>query len=114
MEAVSADRFSAPQQLSPAGQSQEYRQCVAASPVLHVEVVPDTHRAVGVSDTVTQHVLNLTSQVALPLQTAGVKPVQSAPVHAPLKHTCPPQDGPLLCHDPLGPQFCGWAPLHCV
>jgi hypothetical protein len=64
--------LSAPQQLSPAGQSQEYWQCTGASPLLHVAVEPDTHLPVGVRDTVTQHVLVRTSHVALPLQTIGL------------------------------------------
>ena len=55
----------------------------------------------------TQHVFDRTSHVVVPLQTAGVKLEQSAPVQAPLKHTWPPQDAPLSCHSPLALQFCG-------
>jgi hypothetical protein len=63
---------------------------------------------------VTQHVLERTSHVALPLQTAGVKLLQSAPVQAPSKHTWPPQDAPLSCQVPVALQFCGCSPLHCT
>jgi hypothetical protein len=70
--AESVFTLSAPQQLSPAGQSHEYWQCTGASLLLHVAVAPATHRPVGVSDTVTQHVLDRTSHVALPLQTIGL------------------------------------------
>ena len=62
----------APQQLSPAGQSHEYWQCTGASLLLHVAVEPAMHRPVGVKDKVTQHVLDRTSHVALPLQTSGL------------------------------------------
>jgi hypothetical protein len=103
-----------PQQLWPLGQSHEYRQCVGAWPVPHDEVVPGVQVAARV-DRVTQHVLDRTSHVALPLQTAGVKLLQSAPVHAPLTHAWPPQFAPLFCHCPLALQFCGCpSAVHCT
>ena len=58
--------------------------------------------------------LDRTSHVALPLHVEGVKLLQSAPVHAPLKHARPPQDAPLFCHIPVVLQFCGCSPLHCT
>ena len=81
---------------------------------MHDEVVPDTHRPVGGMLSATQHVLDLRSHVVLPLQTAGVKLEQSAPVHAPLTHAWPPHDAPLFCHVPLALQFCGVLLLHCT
>jgi hypothetical protein len=69
--AVRSDRLISPQQLSPAGQSHEYWQWAGASPLLHVALLPATHRPVGVRERVTQHVLDRRSQVALPSQTGG-------------------------------------------
>jgi hypothetical protein len=40
--------------------------------------------------------------------------VQSAPVQVPPTQARPPQLGPLFCHVPDAPQFCGWAPLHWI
>jgi hypothetical protein len=65
------DRLISPQQLSPAGQSHEYWQWAGASPLLHVAVLPNTHRPVGVVERVTQHVLARRSQVDVPSQTGG-------------------------------------------
>jgi hypothetical protein len=77
---------------------------------------PATHTAVEpLKLRVTQQVLDRRSHVALPLQVEAVKLLQSAPVHAPLKHARPPQAGPLFCHIPLVLQFCGCALApHCT
>jgi hypothetical protein len=57
---------------------------------------------------VTQHVLEVRSHVAVPLQTAGVKTLQSTPVHAPPTQDCLlVQATPLFCHAPAGVQVCG-------
>jgi hypothetical protein len=40
--------------------------------------------------------------------------VQSAPVHAPFRHTRPPQLEPLFAQVPDALQLCGCCPLHCT
>ncbi len=60
------DVSTVPQQLWPAGQSQEYRQWNGASLLFHDVVVPDTQRPVGLREIETQHVLDRTSQVGVP------------------------------------------------
>lgn len=65
--------FSRPQQLSPPGQSQEYRQWNADWPALQFVVVPATHVPVGVGRAgVTQQVLVRRSHVVAPEQTGAV------------------------------------------
>jgi hypothetical protein len=59
---------SAPQQLSPAGQSHEYRQWKGEALPVHPASVPATHCPVGVGRAgVTQHVLVSRSHSAVPL-----------------------------------------------
>ena len=106
--------FSTPQQLWPPGQSQEYRQCAASAGGVHPAFAPATHFPEVVEPRVAQHVLDRRSHVATWAQLETVKLLQSAPVHAPLKHARPPQAAPLFCHIPLALQFCGCWPLHCA
>ena len=40
---VKVDVFSTPQQLSPPGQSQEYRQCTGSAGAVHPASIPGTH-----------------------------------------------------------------------
>lgn len=83
---------------------------------MHPASAPGTQFPVVVEpDVVAQHVLDRRSQVAIWAQLEAVKLLQSAPVHAPLKHARPPQAAPLFCHSPLVLQFCG-CPLgpHCT
>jgi hypothetical protein len=75
--------LSSPQQLWPAGQSQEYRQWNGACVPGHPASVPLTQVPVGTIDSVTQHVFDWRSHVAVPAQTGAVYVVQSAPVQAP-------------------------------
>jgi hypothetical protein len=82
--------------------------------LLHVAVVPDTHRPVGMRASVTQHVLDRRSHGTPVAQSELLKVLQSAPVHSPLAHTRPPHAAPLSCHIPVALQFCGCWPLHCV
>jgi hypothetical protein len=75
--------LSSPQQLWPAGQSQEYRQWNGACVPGHPASVPLTQVPVGTIDSVTQHVFDRRSHVAVPAQTGAAYVVQSAPVQAP-------------------------------
>jgi hypothetical protein len=80
---ASVFELSSPQQLWPAGQSQEYRQWNGASVPVHPASVPLTHVPVGTIASVTQQVFDRRSHVAVPAQTGAVYVVQSPPVQAP-------------------------------